>query len=279
MPDLLVVLTRRWKFILGLTLIATLVAFVATLLSPKKYLSTATALPANSMVADRARIFNNNIELLYSDFGTADELDRVEGSGQLDTIFTTTAGELNLTEHYGFGGDPEGDYKAAVELKKNTKINRTGYGELKIKVWDKDKQLAAAMCNSILQKIQDIHRNLQNVNNLTVLNQARQEYESRQLQFRQLADSAARLSGAEAELALAKKQALLEQIGQYEKIIDEYQLAASTNPPVLLTLEPARASLWPDKPRMVPTLLISAFATFAFALLMALFVESRKHTR
>ena len=279
MPDLFAVLMKRWKFIFGLTLVATVVALLAALLGQKKFLSTATAIPANTQTADRARVFNNNIQMLYSDFGAAEELDRLEGAAQLDTIFMATVDELVLTPYYGFKNDPEGPYKAAMELKKNTRINRTGFGELKVKVWDKDKNQAAAMCNTLLRKIQDLYRNLQNAGNLAVLDRTQLEYEAKQLQYRSLSDSNTRLSGADAELNAIKKSALLDQLSEYEKIINQYQLAARTNPPVLLTVEPARPSLWPDKPQVVPTVLISLFGTFVFAFLMAIFVESSKTRR
>jgi LPS O-antigen subunit length determinant protein (WzzB/FepE family) len=76
MPDLISVFARWWKFILGLSLLAVVIALLASLLSPKKYLSVATALPANSLMADKARVFNSNIEALYSDFGTPDVIGR-----------------------------------------------------------------------------------------------------------------------------------------------------------------------------------------------------------
>src|SRR3954463_485504 len=100
MPDLLHVFARKWKLIFTITLLATIVATVAALFSPKRFLSVATALPANSMIADKARIFNPNIEELYSDFGTPDELDRLEGTAALDTIFIATSDEMKLAEHY-----------------------------------------------------------------------------------------------------------------------------------------------------------------------------------
>jgi LPS O-antigen subunit length determinant protein (WzzB/FepE family) len=77
MPDLLLVFAKRWKLIVLITALATIIALIAALLSPKKYLAIATALPANGMIADKARIFNQNIEALYSEFGTVDELDKL----------------------------------------------------------------------------------------------------------------------------------------------------------------------------------------------------------
>src|SRR4051812_30252855 len=136
MPDLFSVFAKRWKSILTLTLLATLVAFIAALLSPKEYLSTATALPANSVTTDKARIFNQNIQELYSEFGAADELDRLEGTAVLDTIFIAVAKQWDLASHYKLPESGESVFKAVERLKKKSRINRSAYGELKVKVWD-----------------------------------------------------------------------------------------------------------------------------------------------
>ncbi|HET7896333.1 MAG TPA: hypothetical protein VFL47_01640, partial [Flavisolibacter sp.] len=74
MPDLISVLARRWKMMVFLTVIATGTALLACLLRPKEYAGMATALPANSLVGDKARIFNQNIQALYPEVGTPDEL-------------------------------------------------------------------------------------------------------------------------------------------------------------------------------------------------------------
>src|SRR4051812_46216389 len=115
MPDLFFVFSKRWKLIIGLTLTATIIALVICLLLPKKYLSTATALPANSAVADKARLFNPNIESLYSDFGSPDELERILGASDMDTLYIEAAKEFNLEKHYGISGNSEGVFKAAQQ--------------------------------------------------------------------------------------------------------------------------------------------------------------------
>ncbi len=277
MPDLLHVFIRRWKMILFLTLLAGIIAFIFSLLSPKEYLSTATALPVNVMVNERSRIFSNNIQVLYSDFGTPDELDKIEGTAALDTIFIATAEELNLAEHYNIHAGSESIYNAALALRKNSKISRSGYGELKVKAWDKDNAMAAKMANSLLQKIQQLHQRLQNENSKLVLERLKQDYQARQQQFKSLSDSAASFAGADAELWSAKKTAMLQQVQQYENLIDQYQISINSNPQVLLTVETAKPSPWPDKPKPLPTLLLAVFATFIFAFLLALFIESRNN--
>lgn len=271
MPDLLSVFAKRWKLIFAITFLATLTALVFALLSPKKYLAVATALPANSMIADKARIFNQNIQELYSDFGTVDELDKLEGTGKLDTLFIAAAEEFKLDEHYKINAADESMYDAALKLKKNSKISRSGYGELKIKVWDQDKNLCAQLANFLMKKIQELHQHLQNESNISILAKMKEAYTQKQKEYMQLSDSA-----TSAQVDKVKLAALGDQLQGYEKMIDEYQLAINTNAPVLLIVENARPALWADRPKIIETVLFSFFGAFIFSFLLALFAESRK---
>lgn len=276
MPDLIAFFSRRWKLIAGLTLAGIVLALIALLLIPKKYLSVATALPANSAMADKGRLFNENIQSLYSDFGSPDELDRIEGTADLDTIFIATAQDFNLVDHYKLKDAKDALYKAAAHLKKNSSVARSGYGELKVKVWDADKQLAANMANAVLQKLQALYQHLQNETSTMVLQKIREDYAQKQQQYKEVSDSLGRLTGADADIAQARKAALLDQLKQDEKMIDQYQLSLNANPQLLLVVERARPALTADKPKILSTLLLAAFGAFIFSVILALFLESRK---
>lgn len=284
MPDLVSVFFKRWKLIVGITFIAVVIALIFVLLSPKKYLSVATALPANSVTADKARIFNSNIEGLYSDVGSSDELDRIEGTAALDTIFIAASKEFHLNEHYSMPSTEEGSYNAAMFLKKSSRINRSGYGDLKVKVWDKDKNEAAYLANFLMQQLQALHQHLQNENNVAVLRKIKQEYALKQQEYLQLADSlnepdgtsSMNLLSAKKEIIKTRMAALEDQLKQFEKIIGEYQLAVNSDSPVLLIVENARPALTADKPDVLSTLLFTLFGALLFSYLLALFVESKK---
>jgi hypothetical protein len=277
MPDLVDMIKRRWKFIAFFTLLASLIALLITVFSPKKYLSAATALPVNSVVADKNRLFNQNIEILYSDFGTPDELDRMEGTALLDTIFIAAAQDLKLAAYYGLGSE-NNLYKAASRLKKNSAITRTGYGELRVKAWDGDKNMAATMANVLMEKIQDLHRHLQNESNNMILHKLLDDHEKKEQQYIHFADSGMQIPAAPAELVQIKKTALLQQLMDEEKMIGQYQLAISTNPQVLMMVEQARPAMNPDKPKALPTLLFTFFGALLFSFLISLFAEGRKTT-
>jgi hypothetical protein len=283
MPDLLLTFSKRWKLIAVITLLATVVALIVALLVPKKYLSVATALPVNSVTADKARIFNANIEALYSDFGTPDELDRLEGTARLDTIFIAASERFNLGEHYSFGNSTEGTYLAAIRLKKNSKISRSSYGELKVKVWDVDKIEAAELANFLMERIQELHQHLQNQSNLVVLDKLKQQYAVKQREYLEGSDSVEKWQGGSlaaprSEMSKARLVALTDQLKQYENMIGEYQLAATVNSPVLLMVENARPALWPDEPKVLAITLFTFFTALISSFLLVLFIDSRNRS-
>lgn len=281
MPDIISVFSRRWKMILLPTFLATMAALIASLLSTKLYVGTATALPVNTLLNDKARIFNNNIEALYSEIGTADELDKLEGTAKLDTIYFATVTDLNLAAHYGID-TAAGDAleKAALSLRKKANITKTGYGELKIKVWDKDNTVAATAANSLMQKINELHQRLQNENNRTVLERLKEDYAAKQhaVAEGEKAIITFDTSGSGEKIApvdFREIADLPEQLKEYRKLINQYELALKTSPKVLLVVEHARESPWPDRPRTEQNVLLAFVASFFFSFLLALFLETR----
>lgn len=262
--------------ILGLTLLASLAALLACLLSPKLYASTATALPGNSVLSDKARIFNKNIQYLYPRLGSPDDLDRIEGTAALDTIYIATAKDFNLVDHYSIKSSPDALYEAAEELKSRSRISRSAYGELKVKAWDRDRNTAAALANGIFQRLQQLHQQLHQQDNAYVLQKLKEDLSARQQQFRLASDSLRYTEAAYADLLTARRNALLQQVQEQEKLVAEYELSLSANPSVLISVESARPSLQPDKPDTTQTVLLTAFASALFFFLLALLLESRK---
>jgi hypothetical protein len=275
MPDIVSVIGRRWKLIALLTAVATAVAVLASLLSPKQYLGSVTAIPANPVYSDKARIFNPNIEALYAELGTIDDLDRLEGTAKLDTIYWAAANEFNLAAHYGLD-TTQGDAtdKAALRLKKNTTVNRTGYGELKIRVWDKDNQMAADLANAMLQVINSIYRQIQTENMRTILQRLKEESSQGQNTRDNNADTAGRAGQNPAGASLEKRAT--GRLLQYQQLIAEYELALKTTPNALLVVEGARPSPWFDKPKTGQVVLFAFLGSLLFSVLLAFFVESRR---
>lgn len=276
MPDILDILLLWWKKIAVLMLIATLLTALIVWLLPNEYLSTATALPVNSVTADKARIFSNNIEALYSDIGSSDELDKVVGTAHLDTIYTAAAKQFHLDEYYHIRNTKNDLYEAALKLKHHTNIIKSEYGELKVKVWDKYPHMAATLANALMQSLQQIHQHLQEESNQQIVQQLKADDAQLQQQYIQTSEALHTASVAQAEVLTAQKKAQLEQLQQYSKLMAEYELALHTNPQVLLVVENAKPSVYADRPKRLQWLIVVFFASGLFAFFTAVFIESRK---
>lgn len=258
MPDFFYLLSRWKKQIILVVLISLIIATVVLFFSPKKYLSVSTALPASSYASDKARIFNENIQELYSALGTMDELDMIAGTGKLDTLYLAVTDEFSLVDHYKTEGTPEeARLKAAFILKKDTRVTKSEFGELKVKVWNKSKNMAPQLANALMNKIQGMHQELQSKSNLATL---------------------ASLEKARAALQSdsISQDIRLELNTKYERLIAEYKLMVSSKPQVLLVVEKARPAIRPDKPKTITILVLTAVLSFLFALLLALTLERRK---
>ena len=267
MPDIFDLIAGWWKRILVVMVLSLLVVGVITFLKPRQYLSVTTAVPASSFTSDKGKIFNENIQALYSTLGTPDDLDMVLGTANLDTVYLFVTDQFNLFDHYKLKGT-NARTKAALLLKKNTRVMKSEYGELKVKVWDTDNNLAPQLANAILDELQLIHTDLQSAGNEAALKGLQAGKIKMQLQL----DSIAGVSGSMNE----RKTTLQGQMQQYEKLISEYQLMVDSKPPILIVVEKAKPSIRPDRPRRLPIMIATALLSFLFALLAALVLERKK---
>ncbi|HVT87036.1 MAG TPA: hypothetical protein VHD35_17685 [Chitinophagaceae bacterium] len=271
MPDFFYLLSKWWKQILAVVLLSVIVVGIIVFIQPSKYLSVATAVPASGIASDKSRVFSENIQALYSNLGSPDELDVIVGTGQLDTIYLAVTDQFNLYDHYKIREDKEKARARSAELLKwNTEVQKSGYGELKVKVWDTDKNLAPQLANALMDKIQSIHQDLQSESNAAALNdlEAGMKKIKDSIQLMQaLTDKKTDTFG----LGILKSQ-----LQQYQQLIGEYQLMVDNKPPSLLVVERARPSLLPDKPKRLEIFVATLLLSFLFALLVALILERRK---
>jgi len=89
-------LQKRWKTILFFVLATVAVASVTVFLVPQYFRSSAIIVSANPALADKARLFNSNIQNLYSYFGSGDDLDRIYGIADMDITYKKLVDEFSL---------------------------------------------------------------------------------------------------------------------------------------------------------------------------------------
>lgn len=258
--------------ILSLTIVGTIV-----FLQPAQYLAMATALPANPISADKSSVFGNYVQGLYSPLGAPDDLYKVIGTAQLDTVYLSVTDEFNLADHYKPAVKAEElRYASAMVLKAHSDVIKSEFGELKVKVWDTDKTLAAELANAIMMKLEAIHRNLQNENNTNTLYSLQLGRKRIVLQTDSINALLSNSTQYNAAALTTQKNILQEQVNNYDKLIGEYQLMVDSHPAVLMVVEKARAATSPDKPKRLQILIATAFLGLLFSLLVALVLERRK---
>lgn len=258
------VLQKQWKTLLAFTLVTTLAAALTVNLVPKYFRSSATIVSANPALADKARLFNTNIQGLYSYFGSGDDLDRISGIADMDTTYKKLVDEFSLVSYYKFEGDslPLLRRKAVLRLRKDLGFQKTEQGQLKIIAWTKDSQLSANLVNRTVAIIKEIENGIWQQNydqSLVKLNASIADMERR---YQTLSDSVTIMKGGKHELAVTNMQTLLEQLNQYRKSADEFILAKETNPAVLYVMEagvPAVKAERPDKINIIIAVMIAGF--------------------
>jgi len=279
MPDLLTLIYIRRKQVLLIVLISLAIATGILLMMPSKYLASTTALPANPVATDKASVFNNNIRDLYSSLGQSGDLDKIVGTGQLDTIYLSLTDQFELAAHYKIKGDNAvSRRKAAAVLKKDSRVSKSEYNELLVQVWDTDKNLAPQLANALMEKLAAIHQDLLNQSNQTIIKsigEGQQKLQTEMDSIRAFLQHA-NITPSQAQQYNDKLTVLQQQLSQYEKLRTEYQLMIDTKPAALLVVDKARVSDRPDKPKKLFILLATVVLSFLFAAWLALLLEKRK---
>jgi uncharacterized protein involved in exopolysaccharide biosynthesis len=273
-------LLYKWRKQVSLVvLISLLITAGIVFIMPSQYLASSTALPANPVSADKSTIFNENIRDFYNSIGQPGDLDKIVGTGQLDTIYLAVAAEYNLADYYKISKtDPLSLHKAAVALKKDSRITKSEYGELLVQVWNRDRAVAPQLANALMEKLSAIHQELMNKSNQAIiksLQHGKQKLLNAIDSINQVLLQSTMLP-TQAQIHQARLTVLQQQLIQYEKLETEYQLMADTRPSALMIVDKARPAVRPDKPRRLLILLAAAILSFLFATWLALLLERRK---
>lgn len=270
--DAAAVLQKRWKTIGLFVSVTIIVATITVFLVPQYFRSSVILVPANSVLADKARLFNNNIQNLYSYFGSGDDLDRISGIANMDTVYKKLVDEFSLINYYKLDEDslPLLRRKAVLHLRTDLGFQKTEEGQLKIIAWTKDRDLSARMATRMVSIIQEIAGGVWQKNYQESLQKLNTSIGSMEKEYLQLSDSLPSMIGSSQQLGVAKQQTLLEQVKQYRKAADEFKLAAATPPAVLYVMETAAPAAKAERPDKTNIILIAMIAGFVFSCLLVL---------
>lgn len=270
------VLTKQKKPLILFVLVATLLATISSFFFlPKQYYAGSTLLPVNAMLTDKSRLFNNNIQELYSVYGTADDLDRIYSIAKAGNILSFLTDSLHLVEHYGITGPASSSKpKAIAQLKKHLQIIKTENGALQIDAWDTNAEMAADIANLLVYKTEAIGKELQQQAYQSIIDQVQVSIAHKKKNYHQLQDSLNNMDITAAAPLAKTGSELLTHIERDEKILDEVNLAMDLRQPTVLVLEKAYPSFKADKPKHI-VIIIGAFISSLFFAIIALVLFNR----
>ena len=230
-------------------------------LTPPLYKSESTSVASSVVASDPARLFNPQIQHLYSPLGSSDQLDLLVGSGKLDTVYRPLVRQFNLIDHYSISAtDPKAFQKAVKHLKKQAEVFKSDYGELKVRVWDTDPKMAADLANAITSRLDSMHCDLMSRQN-------QQTRDALELGLKRLQLPNDSIDPSEVEF--------IRQQSMYLDLIEQYTLMLEQRPPAIQVLDFAVPAVSPDKPEWILVLIAATLAALLVGFTIALWMERR----
>ena len=277
MPDLFGIFVRWWKWIVGLAVVTAVVTSIVAWFIPERYSSVTTALPAPAYAADKGSVFSENLQELYSALGTPDDLDKIVGTADLDTVYSGAVHEFSLAAHYRFQHNNSGDERAVKLLRKRTVVMKTDYGELQVKCSDEDALMAASLANAIMQQLQLIHQRVQNANNTWILDRINIEVVNEEAAFRSLTDSLQTATDPISQQLMSNRRSgMLQQLADLQRLAGQYRLMVASRPESLIIVEHASPSTQPAFPRKWDLILMAAAVGLVFGFLVSLVLDRER---
>ncbi len=276
MANTVQVLQKNIRFIFLFTVFAMFVAFATVMLVPQYFRSSAGIIAANPQLTDKSRLFNENIQGLYSYFGSGDDLDRIIGVADMDTTYKQLIDQFGLISYYKLDGDsaPVLRRKAVLKLKKDISFQRTEEGQLRIVCWTKDSRLSADIISAMIKIAQ---RKLESIwldNYQQAFSKLNTSIVATEQQYAALNDSITKVPSKQV-LLQKHMETLLDQLSTYRKTAASFQLMGETVPPALYVVEEAVPSAKAERPDKLNTVLISALAGFLFSIFFLLLKDRR----
>jgi len=270
---------KKWKFISIFTFCSLILAVIIYYFAPKYYKSESIVIPASPVLADKERLFNHNIQNLYSIMGNGDDIETLTGIATLDTVYYRLIDEFGMTTYYKTTGkDLAIKRKKTLKLlQKDIEVSKGEYNQLKIIVWTKDKYLSMRIANRLVELVQETEQGIWKQAYRTNLDQV---HNAMQILKKDYEDETDSITSGHASMDKAlfesKRQSILEQIRQYQQTENEWKLAIASTPAALYIVQKAAASAYHDKPLLINILITTCLIASIFASIAVLIYERKQ---
>lgn len=181
----------RWKksilIICAAALVGSIIISDPHILKPY-YKSTTLFYPTNPSLTSSQNMF---VESQASFFGGPDDVDRLLSIANSIQLKSFIVKKFHLFEHYNIDSATKKypNYAVQLELEDNYYAGKTDKGAIEVTVYDHDKQFASDMANTIVQKIDDINKEMLNDNKKKMLSIYTNKIKQKEGEIKDLSDS------------------------------------------------------------------------------------------
>lgn len=261
---------KRWKQSLIIVLLSTMATGLILFLEKPYFKSTAAFTAANPNLGDRSNIYRTEFWEQYYYYGAESDNERLMALAKSEEMDRFIVDSFNLVKHYKITAEGERAlFLANREYKENIHIHKNEFGHITINVWDTDKQLAAAIANAIMKRVND--KSVAAINEMkeAIFQKLNNDYLAQKDTLVQIEK---RLQENTDALLPARKTEIINRINEKEKLIQQYTTSINTVG-ALFVIEEALPALRKDKPEILAAMLFAAVISFVFSVLLLLVMD------
>jgi capsular polysaccharide biosynthesis protein len=267
LQEILLVVRKNMRSVWVFTIVVGLLGAAALFLVPRKYESTVVLTANNPQITDKAALFNQQIQSLYSGYGSTDDLDRIIGISMLDTLYLAMVDQFKLHLVYRLNALDTLRLRqlAAKKLRKDVQLERTDQQQLKMNVRFKHPDTAASIANAMQQWISK-HAMQENKNRyekiVAVLNEKIKGLEAEYQETTGKISQANTL--AQINWLVQDQQRLLQQAQEIRKTKEEFAVGLAAMPELVAVQQVATPNLkhvYPNEWLFIFLFLLGGFAT------------------
>jgi capsular polysaccharide biosynthesis protein len=265
--DMMELLKKSWRFCLSVSIVAAMVASIIILFMKPQYKSSVTLLAGNPLLSDKARLFNQQIKDLYTDFGNGDDLDRIQAFAEMNSTLENVINK-NLELFVYYKSIDTNAISVIKSLRKDITYTKTEKDQLIISCELTDKILAAKIVNDIAEEVELQAQHLIQKNKQLVIQKLDSTAIALKENYGNLEKNSSSTDPAKKRLIAAEQATIINQIDQIQKTNQEYKLALATQPNFIQVMEkgvPAFEISWPNKPLIIA---VAAILGFVFSALL-----------
>ncbi len=265
--DMMELLKKSWRFCLSVSIVAAMAASIIILFMKPQYKSSVTLLAGNPLLSDKARLFNQQIKDLYTDFGNGDDLDRIQAFAEMNSTLENVINK-NLELFVYYKSIDTNAISVIKSMRKDITYIKTEKDQLIISCELTDKILAAKIVNDIAEEAELQAQHLIQKNKQLVIQKLDSTAIALKENYGNLEKNSSSTDPAKKRLIAAEQATIINQIDQIQKTNQEYKLALATQPNFIQVMEkgvPAFEISWPNKPLIIA---VAAILGFVFSALL-----------